>query len=70
MRKSVQVYAALRTGQDMARPIGNFGAFYSSLVKNAKFNKVKQIKRFAAIRSTQEQARPDGNFGVYFFKRT
>jgi len=69
MRKSIQAYASIRTGQDMARPVGNFGAFYSSLLKYAKFDKTKQIKRFAAIRQNQEQARPNGNFGAFYFKR-
>ncbi len=69
MRKSIQAYAALRTGQDMARPEGNFGMFYSRLLGKVNSTKSSHIKRFAAIRQNQEQARPSGNYGAFYFKR-
>lgn len=70
MRKEIQAYAALRTGQDKSRPTGNFGKFYRQLAKqtSVKF-RTKPITRFAIIRQSQEQARPVGNFGAFYFKR-
>lgn len=70
MRKSVQAYAALRTGQDMDRPRGNFGAFYNRLMQPFKKNRAIHTKRFAAIRQAQEQARPAGNYGAFYFRKT
>jgi len=69
MRKSIQAYAALRSGQDLARPTGNFGAFYNRLVRPVKQSKGMRLKRFAAFRHSQEQARPAGNYGAFYFKR-
>lgn len=69
MRKSIQAYAALRTGQDLMRPEGNFGAFYSRLVQRERPTNATHMNRFAIIRQAQEQARPIGNFGAFYFKR-
>jgi len=70
MRKSLQAYAALRTGQDLDRPVGNFGAFYNRLKQPECFDKAMRVNRFAIIRQAQERARPVGNFGAFYFKHS
>ncbi len=69
MRKSIQAYALLRTGQDRARPSGNFGAFYVRQQHQQVDSKEARLQRFAAIRHSQEKARPNGNYGAFYFKR-